>query len=167
MNKRKQFNFDAYVKTIQTSPCFICQIVADNSPSQHHVIYEDEDAIVFLNKYPVQYGYVLVAPKAHKEEVTGDFSLEAYLNLQQLIYAVAEAVRKHTKPERVYILSLGSQQGNSHVHWHIAPLPFGIPFDKQQLNALRFRNGVLDMSDEEMGDLVNHLKIELAALGYC
>jgi len=31
---------------------------------------------------------------------------------------------------RVYILSLGSQQGNKHVHWHSAPLPFGVPVEQ-------------------------------------
>ncbi|MCP5098819.1 MAG: HIT family protein, partial [Chloroflexi bacterium] len=126
MIERKPFDYKAYTKTIQNSPCFICELVA-NSSQNHHIIYENEEAIVFLNKYPVLYGYVLVAPKVHKEQVTGDFSPDAYLNLQTLIYATAEAVRNHVKPERVYILSLGSQQANSHVHWHIAPLPYGVP----------------------------------------
>lgn len=166
MFERKSFNVEAYINTIQTTPCFICQLIADNSQNDHHIIYENEDAIVFLNKYPVLYGYALVAPKEHKEQVTGDFSLQAYLSIQQLIYATAEAVRKHIKPERVYILSLGSQQGNQHVHWHIAPLPFGVPFDDQQLNALRFSNGILNIADEEMSNLANHLRAELIPLGF-
>lgn len=165
MIKRKSFNIEAYTTTIQNSPCFICQLVADNSKNRHHIIYENDEAIVFLNKYPVLYGYALVAPKEHKEEVTGDFSPETYLRLQQLIYATAEAVRSHVKPERVYILSLGSQQGNSHVHWHIAPIPFGLPFEEQQLNALRYANGVLDLSDEEMRGLANQLRAELESFG--
>lgn len=163
--KRKTFDTEAYVETIQSSPCFICQLVADRAINPHHIIYETEDAIVFLNKYPVLYGYSLVAPKAHKEHVTGDFSPEEYLKLQELIYAVAEATRRYVQPERVYILSLGSQQGNRHVHWHIAPLPPGLAFDDQQLNALRFGNGVLDMSEAEMKELAAGLRQELNQLG--
>jgi diadenosine tetraphosphate (Ap4A) HIT family hydrolase len=166
MIKRKPFNSEAYVETIQSSPCFICQLVADNSVNPHHIIYENKDTIVFLNKYPVLYGYSLVAPKTHKEQVTGDFSREEYLKLQEIIYAVAEATRRHVQPERVYILSLGSQQGNRHVHWHIAPLPPGLPFDEQQLNALRFGNGVLDMSEEERQKLATALRNELNILGF-
>ena len=165
MRIRKPFDLQAYTETIQTEPCFICQFLTDNAQNYHHIIYEDEDAVVFLNKYPVLYGYVLVAPKAHKEQVTADFSRQEYLNLQTMIYATAEAVRKHINPERVYILSLGSQQANAHVHWHIAPLPAGIPFEEQQLNALRFGNGVLDMSDEEMRQLTRGLQAELKAQG--
>lgn len=164
--KRKPFNFDSYVKTIQSSPCFLCQLVADHSANPHHIIYEDEEAIVFLNKYPVLYGYSLVAPKSHKEQVTGDFSREEYLKLQELVYAVAEATRKYVEPERVYILSLGSQQGNSHVHWHVVPLPPGLPFEEQQLNALRFGNGVLDISEAEYETLAAGLRHELVQLGF-
>lgn len=47
-----------------------------------------------LNKYPVLYGYSLVVPKAHKEQVTGDFSQEEYLRLQALIYAVRRSHQK-------------------------------------------------------------------------
>ncbi|MCP5099150.1 MAG: HIT family protein, partial [Chloroflexi bacterium] len=62
--------------------------------------------------------------------------------------------------------SLGSQQANSHVHWHIAPLPYGVPFDKQQLNAIRFSNGILDMSDDEMHDLANHIRMGIRPFGF-
>lgn len=166
MMDRQPFDNKAYVETIQSSPCFICQLVADDSTNPHHIIYENSEAIVFLNKYPVLYGYSLVAPKAHKEQVTGDFSQEEYLRLQALIYAVAEATRIYVQPERVYILSLGSQQGNRHVHWHIAPLPAGLPFDEQQLNALRFSNGVLNLSEAERQELAAGLRRELARLGF-
>jgi diadenosine tetraphosphate (Ap4A) HIT family hydrolase len=154
---RKPFNLDAYIHEIQTKPCFLCEIVAKNPEYAHHIVYEDDIAIAFLNKYPVLYGYTLVAPKEHREEVTGDFSLDEYLELQRVIYRVAEAVRLATEAERVYILSLGSQQGNTHVHWHIAPLPPGIPFSDQQLAALDIDKGILDLSDEEMVDLARRI----------
>ena len=128
----------------------------------NHVLYQDDEYIVFLNKYPTLYGYVLVAPIAHKEHVTGDFPMEEYLSLQRAVYRVAEAVRRTVKTERVYILSLGSQQGNRHVHWHIAPLPYGVPFKEQQLEALRSENGILDIPEEEMKILAMRIRQNLS-----
>jgi diadenosine tetraphosphate (Ap4A) HIT family hydrolase len=124
----------------------------------NHIIKQDDEVIIFLNKYPVLYGYALVAPIKHKEQVTGDFTLTEYLALQRVIYQTAEAVRKSVKAERVYILSLGSQQGNSHVHWHIAPLPFGVPFKEQQMEALKIENGTLDIPDDEMEKLAKRIQ---------
>ena len=124
----------------------------------NHIIKQDDEVIIFLNKYPVLYGYALVAPIKHKEQVTGDFTLTEYLALQRVIYQTAEAVRKSVKAERVYILSLGSQQGNSHVHWHIAPLPFGVPFKDQQVEALKIENGILDIPDDEMEKLAKRIQ---------
>jgi ATP adenylyltransferase len=160
MDHRKTFDLDEYVERIQNGPCFICEMIAGRLAG-NHVIYQDESAIVFLNKFPVLYGYVLVAPVGHKEHVTGDFTLDEYLALQQVVYRTAEAVRKAVPTERVYILSLGSQQGNRHVHWHIAPLPHGVPFKQQQLAALGVENGILDLSDREMHDLAERIREHL------
>lgn len=158
--ERQPFDTRAYQERIQTGPCFICEMIAGRLDDSH-IIYQDDRAIVFLNKYPTLYGYTIVAPRAHREQVTGDFTINAYLDLQRLVYSVAEAVRAETDAERVYILSLGSQQGNSHVHWHVAPLPHGVPFEEQQLAALRFRNGVLKIPEAEMTALAARLRERL------
>ncbi len=159
-HNRKPFDEDIYIHQIQTRPCFICEMI-DGRLSGNCVIYQNDIFIAFLNKYPTLYGYALVAPIQHKEQVTGDFSLEEYLQLQQAVYRVAEAVRKAFAPERVYILSLGSQQGNRHVHWHIAPLPPGVPFKEQQLAALSIEKGVLDLSPEEMEEMAGRIRENL------
>jgi ATP adenylyltransferase len=157
MNDRKAFDLDAYIDRIQNSPCFICEMIAGHL-NGNHVIYQDENFIAFLNKYPTLYGYALVAPIQHKEQVSGDFTLDEYLALQGAVYQVAETVRRTVETERVYILSLGSQQGNRHVHWHIAPLPYGVPFKQQQLEALRIENGMIDISESEMADLAERIR---------
>jgi len=124
----------------------------------NHIIHQDNTCIIFLNKYPVLYGYVLVAPIEHKEQVTGSFTVGEYLALQRMVYRTVEAVQKSVPAERIYILSLGSQQGNSHVHWHIVPLPYGVPFKEQQLEALRIENGILDIPDDEMENLARQIR---------
>ena len=157
MSDRKSFDLNTYVDRIQNGPCFICEMVHGRVDG-NHIIYQDDLSVAFLNKYPVLYGYVLVAPIAHKEQVTGDFTLEEYLALQRSVYQMAEAVRRTVETERVYILSLGSQQGNRHVHWHIAPLPYGVPFQQQQLEALGIENGVLDIPESERAALAKRIR---------
>jgi histidine triad (HIT) family protein/ATP adenylyltransferase len=62
----------------------------------------------------------------------------------------------------MYSLSLGSQQGNSHLHWHVAPLPPGVPYREQQFHALMAENGVLDVSDRSQADLARAIGRRLA-----
>jgi len=158
MIERRPFDVDAYVRRTQSGSCFICEIVAGNPDYHQHVVYEDDVAIAFLNKYPTLFGYTLVAPRQHREHVTGDFTLDEYLHLQCVIYKVAEAVRRVVPTERLYVLSLGSQQGNRHVHWHIAPLPPGVPYGEQQLEALSFKKGVLALTDADMAALAARIR---------
>lgn len=57
---------------------------------------------------------------------------------------VALAVEGVFGAERIHLYSLGSQDGNSHLHWHIAALPPGVPYEEQQVHVLMTENGVLD-----------------------
>ena len=148
-------DFDA-IRDQLAGRCFICELLAGNPDYAHHVVYEDDYAVAFLNRYPPLYGYVLVAPREHREEVTGDFSLAEYLRLHEVVHRVSEAIRKVVPTERLYVLSLGSQQANRHVHWHLAPLPPGVPFEQQQLAALH-TNVCLDLSDDELASLARAL----------
>ena len=156
MGEKHPFDIGAYEQRAKEGPCFLCELVAGNNP--HHLIYEDQTAVVFLNKYPVLYGYTLVAPRAHQEQATGDFSLQEYLQLQHLIYRVAEALRQVVPTERLYILTLGSQQGNRHVHWHLAPLPPGVPYQQQQTAALDLKGGILSIPEDEMASLARSIR---------
>jgi diadenosine tetraphosphate (Ap4A) HIT family hydrolase len=140
--------------------CFICELLVGNPGFAHEVVYEDEFAVAFLNAYPPLYGYVLVAPREHREEVTGDFTREEYRRLQDVVYRVGEAIRAIVPTERLYVLSLGSRQGNAHVHWHVAPLPPGVPFEQQQFAALD-TNERLDVSPEELAELAAKLQARL------
>lgn len=158
MSARQQLDIKAYLADIQSKPCFICAIGSGDDTS-HHLVYHDEVALAFLSKYPTLYGYVIVAPLKHSEQVTADFTLDEYLALQRVVYRIGEAVRQAVPTERLYILSLGSQQGNRHVHWHVAPLPPGVPFEQQQLEALSIvGKGYLQLTDEEMVELAARIR---------
>ena len=153
VSRRKRYlpGLDAYHRRARTGPCFVCGIVArDSAFPGHHIVHEDEGAIAFLNRWPTQRGYTLVAPKEHREQATGDFTVDEYLALQRVVYGVAEAVRREVGAERVYVLSLGSNQGNAHVHWHVVPLPPGTPYEEQQFAVVMLESaGVLDTPEDE------------------
>jgi len=141
----------------QTEPCFICRMVQGEVRSAENIIYEDDRALVFLDAYPRAYGYTLVAPKEHREQVTADFTMEEYLDLQRLVYRVSEAVREEVGAERMCLYSFGSNQGNSHAHWHVVPLPPGVPYDEQQGAWASWSKGVLKIPPEEMADLAGRI----------
>jgi diadenosine tetraphosphate (Ap4A) HIT family hydrolase len=162
MYERYYLDSEAYHRRAQTGPCFICEIVAENPDFPAHVVYQDNVVVAFLDRYPKMYGYTLVAPLEHREQVTGDFTIDEYLDLQRAVYRVTEAVRQELGAERVYLLSLGSKQGYSHVHWHIAPLPPGVAYEEQQLAALR--EGVLRIPEPENAYLAMRIRRRMEKL---
>ena len=128
------------------------------------MVYEDEATIAFLNRYPTLPAQTLVAPKEHREHVTGDYSEDEYVAVQRVVHRVAEALRATVPTERLYVLSLGSQAANRHVHWHVAALPPGLPFEEQQLEALRLERGVLELPEDELDTLAAEIRSKLATL---
>ena len=61
----------------------------------------------------------------------------------------------------MYSLSLGSQQGNAHLHWHLAPLPPGVPYGEQQYHALMAENGVLAVDETAQMELAARIRDRL------
>ena len=110
MRVREPFDVDRL--RVGGDGCFICEYLAGNPRYPHLEIARTDTAVAFFNRFPTLLGYVLVAPLLHLEQVTGDFSVDAYLDLQRFVYRIAEALRRVLSPERVYILSLGRQAAN-------------------------------------------------------
>jgi len=163
---RMPFDLESYVERVRTGPCFVCGIGDGSAHQPEHVVYRDERHIAFLARFPVLLGYVLVAPVGHREAVADDFTTAEYLALQAVVHRVARALATVVPTERVYVLSLGSQQGNAHVHWHVAALPPGVPYDEQQFHALMTEaKGVLVLSDDEQRELAQRIRAAIAALG--
>lgn len=157
--QRVAFDLEAYVRRVQEGGCFICGIVDGDPERPAHIVYRDDRHIAFLPNWHVLLGYVLVAPVDHVEAVAGDFTVEEYLDLQRLVHRVARTVTLTVPTERVYILSLGSQQGNAHVHWHVASLPPGVAYEEQQYAALMVETkGHLAMTPDEQSSLAQQLR---------
>ena len=173
MRARQPYDLEAYVERTRNGPCFICAFLSGHPDYSHHTIYEDDFAVAFLARAPnpegrelvKALGYTLIAPREHREHVTGSFTSGEYLQLQSLVYRVGQALQTELPTERVYILSLGSQQGNSHVHWHVVALPPGVPYSEQQFHFLMSENGVTEVVPEEMVALAARLRERLKREG--
>lgn len=153
MDARKPFDVKAYVHDIGTRPCFICELVKGNPEAFHEVVSRDDETIIFLSKYPTLRGYCLVSPTEHIEDLADGLSPEAYLRLQGKVHRLSRALKQVFSAERIYVLSLGSQQANRHLHFHVVPLPSGIPLEQQQYHALMAENGILDIAADEMAEM--------------
>ena len=152
--ERAHLDIARYEASTQQSPCFICRVIDGTHEYEQPIIYRDDVAIAFLSRYPTLVGYVLVSPLQHRENVVDDFTAEEYLRLQSVVYEVGRAISATFPTERLYVLSLGSKQGNSHVHWHLAPLPPGVPYGEQQFHALMVESkGYLAVPDVEQARL--------------
>lgn len=158
---KRPFDIEEYARRVREGPCFVCAILDGHPDHRHHIVYEDADTIAFLNRYPTLRGYCLVAPKRHVESWVDDLTEAQFLALQGVVYRVARAVAMSVPTERMYSLSLGSQLGNAHLHWHIAPLPPGVPYRQQQFHALMAENGVLDVTDRTQAVLARAIRSHL------
>ncbi|MCA2218418.1 HIT family protein [Jidongwangia harbinensis] len=118
--------------------------------------------MAFLNRYPTPRGYALVAPRRHVADVVRGPTSAQYLALQAVVHTVAVAINHVVPTERTYILSLGSMQGNSHIHRHVAPLPPGTPYGQQQYHALRSENGVIAQTPDDVATLGAAIRAALA-----
>jgi diadenosine tetraphosphate (Ap4A) HIT family hydrolase len=144
--------------------CFICAI-ASGAREDHHVLVQDDVSIAFLAKFPTLVGYTIVAPVEHRTDAIASFTADEYVALQRRVHRVGAAISATVPTERLYVLSLGSHQGNAHVHWHLGPLPPGVPYDEQQYHALMHERGYLDIPDADLDALAQQIRARLATDG--
>ena len=69
------------------------------------------------------------------------------------------AVEQVIAPERIYIASFGSHQLNAHVHFHVHPLPPGIPVREQQMASMLLEVvGCLELTQAEWDELGQRIR---------
>jgi diadenosine tetraphosphate (Ap4A) HIT family hydrolase len=136
--------------------CFICSIIAGRL-DDHLVVARDDLCIAFLAKFPTLRGYCLLAPLEHRTAVVDDFDEDEYVELQRRVHRVGRAIARAVPTERLYVLSLGSNDGNAHLHWHLAPLPPGVPYGEQQYAALMHEHGYLDLAPDELAAIARRI----------
>ena len=101
--------------------CIFCDIVSGKRDG--HILYETDSDLVFLDKYPIDYGHTLVIPKKHYEKIT-DMESRDVGDLFSSVPWIATTIMHATGADA---FSIGQNNGKSakqivpHVHIHIIP----------------------------------------------
>ncbi|QOJ79393.1 HIT family protein [Infirmifilum lucidum] len=105
--------------------CVFCRIALREQES--FIVYEDEEFMVFLDKYPITLGHALVAPKRHYVNIF-DMPEESVARAFVLARKVAEAQLKALGATGVRIvMNNGRDAGQEIMHAHIHVVPYGVP----------------------------------------
>ena len=101
--------------------CVFCDIVKGSTAS--HVIYQDNEYVAILDKYPIAFGHTLVMPKKHFERVN-DLSLREFGALYARVYALNRIITSRMNASASHISindGVAANQLIPHVHVHIIP----------------------------------------------
>ena len=139
----------------------MCAYLSEHPDYKHEHIFIDDEVVAFLSRYPTLLWYTIVAPRAHVVDVTGN--RELFRRVGDVVRDVAEALKATLPTERISLMSLGSHQGNAHVHWHVAPLPPGAPYEWRQFHAVMAENGILEVTPEQQTALAARIRPALQA----
>lgn len=102
--------------------CVFCKIVSRESPS--HVVYEDQDYIAFLDKFPFSRGHTLVCPKKHGETIW-DMDEGGIGGLFRTASKVSKAIVTAVDADGFRVLQNNGEAANqvvAHVHVHVIPV---------------------------------------------
>jgi histidine triad (HIT) family protein len=99
--------------------CLFCRIVSGELPAT--IVYEDDDAIAFLDHRPLFPGHSLLVPRAHVETL-GDLPVKhvgPYFEAAQLL---ARAVETALDAEGTFVaMNNRVSQSVPHLHVHVVP----------------------------------------------
>ena len=103
------------------SDCVFCRIVARQIPAT--VVHEDEHTLAFMDLGQVNPGHVLVAVKAHAENLYALNDAQAGAVLRAAT-RVARAIRDAFKPEGLSVYQAnGKAAGQTVFHYHVHLVP--------------------------------------------
>ena len=101
--------------------CNLCDMIDGKLP--YHMIYEDDDCLVILDKYPIDKGHSLIITKKHSETIT-DMNVDEVSKLFAKIPKIVNAINKATNADAFSVAQnngKAAKQIKPHVHIHIIP----------------------------------------------
>ena len=116
-----------------------------------HLIYEDDDCLVILDKYPIDNGHSLIITKKHSEKIT-DMNVDEVSRLFSKIPKIVNAIIKATNADAFSIAQNNGKAAKQiipHVHIHIIPRydATGTLWTKRKI-----------MNDNELSELAKKIK---------
>jgi histidine triad (HIT) family protein len=124
-------------------------VIDDKLPS--HMIYDDDDCLAILDRYPIDNGHSLIITRQHYEKIT-DMSIDDVSRLFSKVPKIINAIIKATGADA---FSIAQNNGKSakqiipHVHIHLIPRynATGTLWTKRKI-----------MSDDELKQLAEKIK---------
>ena len=101
--------------------CVFCKIIKREIPAS--IVYEDAHTLAFMDAGQVNPGHVLVATKAHVDNIYG-LNAEQAAAVFQAAAKIAQTVKKTFNPDGMSLLQANESAGFQTVmHFHIHVLP--------------------------------------------
>lgn len=101
--------------------CVFCDIIARKAPA--HIIYEDDDIIAFLDKYPITEGHTLLLTKRHYERIR-EIPRAEFMKLFGKVQGLSEMIMNKMSAQGAHISindGRAAHQLVPHIHVHIIP----------------------------------------------
>ena len=122
-----------------------------NGKLPSHLIYDDDDCLAILDRYPIDHGHSLIITRQHYEKIT-DMSIDDVSRLFSKVPKIINAIIKATGADA---FSIAQNNGKSakqiipHVHIHLIPRynATGTLWTKRKI-----------MSDDELKQLAEKIK---------
>ena len=116
-----------------------------------HMVYEDDDCLVILDKYPIDNGHSLIITKKHSEKII-DMNVDDVSRLFSKIPKIANAIIKATNADAFSIAQNNGKAAKQiipHVHIHVIPRydATGTLWTKRKI-----------MNDNELSELAEKIK---------
>ena len=129
--------------------CIFCDVMDGKLPS--YMIYDDDDCLAILDKYPIDNGHSLIITRQHYEKIT-DMSIDDVSRLFSKVPKIINAIIEATGADA---FSIAQNNGKSakqiipHVHIHLIPRynATGTLWTKRKI-----------MSDDELKQLAEKIK---------
>jgi histidine triad (HIT) family protein len=101
--------------------CVFCKIARNEAPAS--LVYDDKEAMAFLDSRPVNEGHTLVITRKHFIDIY-EAPDEEIAHLFKIVKKVAYAVKKSEKADGVSIFQNNGRAANQvvfHLHVHVIP----------------------------------------------
>ena len=108
----------------EDDPCFICKGLNEHDDRGNLIPLRTPESVVMLNRFPYNNGHLLIAPRAHKGNLS-DLNANEMLEVMETLRRMVSALDRLMHPDGYNIgLNLGRAAGAGlpgHLHWHVVP----------------------------------------------
>ena len=113
-----------YIRELPRDGCFFCEKAESDQDHDNLVVARGETCFLLLNAFPYNSGHVLIAPYAHKGDLS-DLPKETRVEMIDMVMTMKEVMSERLWPDGFnFGFNLGAAAGAGvveHVHGHLVP----------------------------------------------